>query len=268
MKIHKRFPAHALARPIANAAVSVNSSASPSASVSSPVSGSSSSPVPIRVRSNSASRSLYTAASSSSPLQFGFFDSPTPPRSPNGNSTISPRLVTEVKAEVEVHQQQYNNGNSSSHSSSGNSNASNPPPYSLVFSSSQPDAGLTTNPSGQHLQAHYQLLFPNHPLPPPSALPDDLTSGSVDSSESTGTPRKRQRLRYQLDVGAYGIPKHGRNKRVAGRDGFVTGSSGSHSMGDELLAVQVGEDAYFVRDNAMGVADGVGGWARARKHRK
>ena len=31
-----------------------------------------------------------------------------------------------------------------------------------------------------------------------------------------------------------------------------------------ILAVQVGEDAYFVRDNAMGVADGVGGWCRTR----
>lgn len=28
------------------------------------------------------------------------------------------------------------------------------------------------------------------------------------------------------------------------------------------LSVQVGEDAYFMRENAMGVADGVGGWAR------
>ncbi|KAF8907619.1 phosphatase 2C-like domain-containing protein [Gymnopilus junonius] len=29
------------------------------------------------------------------------------------------------------------------------------------------------------------------------------------------------------------------------------------------LSVQVGEDAYFVRDNAMGIADGVGGWAKS-----
>jgi hypothetical protein len=36
-------------------------------------------------------------------------------------------------------------------------------------------------------------------------------------------------------------------------------------FGDGLdLAIQVGEDAYFVRDNAMGVADGVGGWCRTR----
>ena len=31
-------------------------------------------------------------------------------------------------------------------------------------------------------------------------------------------------------------------------------------------AVLVGEDAYFVRDNAMGVADGVGGWSRVNKN--
>jgi hypothetical protein len=33
---------------------------------------------------------------------------------------------------------------------------------------------------------------------------------------------------------------------------------------DSNLSVQVGEDAYFIRDNAMGVADGVGGWDRMR----
>ena len=34
-----------------------------------------------------------------------------------------------------------------------------------------------------------------------------------------------------------------------------------NSSNEEVnLAVQVGEDAYFITDNAMGVADGVGGW--------
>ncbi|KAI8903414.1 phosphatase 2C-like domain-containing protein [Powellomyces hirtus] len=31
---------------------------------------------------------------------------------------------------------------------------------------------------------------------------------------------------------------------------------------DEFLSVQVGEDAYFMRSDAMGVADGVGGWSQ------
>ncbi|KAJ7498029.1 hypothetical protein B0H11DRAFT_1909585 [Mycena galericulata] len=33
------------------------------------------------------------------------------------------------------------------------------------------------------------------------------------------------------------------------------------SFFDAPLAAQVGEDAYFIRENAMGVADGVGRWA-------
>lgn len=33
---------------------------------------------------------------------------------------------------------------------------------------------------------------------------------------------------------------------------------------DLSFAVQVGEDAYFIQENAMGVADGVGGWSRAK----
>ena len=38
----------------------------------------------------------------------------------------------------------------------------------------------------------------------------------------------------------------------------------SHSLQDGSQAVQVGEDAYFIRENAMGIADGVGGWAKSR----
>jgi len=53
----------------------------------------------------------------------------------------------------------------------------------------------------------------------------------------------------------------------SGRDVAGDAELRSHhlKLGDGLdLAVQVGEDAYFVRDNAMGVADGVGGWCRTR----
>ena len=68
---------------------------------------------------------------------------------------------------------------------------------------------------------------------------------------------KRQRTRLQLDVGAYGIAKRG------GRGGVKLWEQREQNIQDvdDLgLAAQVGEDAYFVRDNAMGVADGwVGG---------
>lgn len=76
---------------------------------------------------------------------------------------------------------------------------------------------------------------------------------------------KRQRLKYHLDVGAYGIPKRCRSATL--RASLPTRLSPQPPESDDLdLAIQVGEDAYFVRDNAMGVADGVGGWAKKTQH--
>jgi hypothetical protein len=75
---------------------------------------------------------------------------------------------------------------------------------------------------------------------------------------------KKQRAKYQLYVGAYGIPKKcsTAGTSTSRKRGIPTRTqSGDENMN---LAVQVGEDAYFVRDNAMGVADGVGGWARVK----
>ncbi|KIY44739.1 hypothetical protein FISHEDRAFT_50948, partial [Fistulina hepatica ATCC 64428] len=57
------------------------------------------------------------------------------------------------------------------------------------------------------------------------------------------------------DVGAYGIPK--RNRRG-------TPKKPSDGGYDLSLSVQVGEDAYFICDDAIGVADGVGGWSRVK----
>ncbi|KAJ7147597.1 hypothetical protein C8R43DRAFT_831118, partial [Mycena crocata] len=70
----------------------------------------------------------------------------------------------------------------------------------------------------------------------------------------------RRGPRYTLDVGAYGIPKRGHR----GVRGLVGATQQGQERTDAPLAVQVGEDAYFVRENAMGVADGVGGWARVK----
>ncbi|KAG6819221.1 hypothetical protein H0H93_014093, partial [Arthromyces matolae] len=62
----------------------------------------------------------------------------------------------------------------------------------------------------------------------------------------------RQHNSYRLDIGAYGIPKH---------------SSRQFTSPEHHLSVQVGEDAYFIRNNALGVADGVGGWSSSsQKH--
>ena len=98
-------------------------------------------------------------------------------------------------------------------------------------------------------------LFPCNPPIAPNFNPAPSTTSSSFAAPSSDSPRaaKRQRLRYQLDVGAYGIPKNRSNHH------HPKSSSYPHSH----LSVQVGEDAYFVRDNAMGIADGVGGWARS-----
>ncbi|KAF8882292.1 hypothetical protein BD779DRAFT_1543872 [Infundibulicybe gibba] len=153
-----------------------------------------------------------------------YFDSPPPPP-PSRPLLSTNRLPADARAELEGPPPQPN------------------PPFSLALSAPAPhSAGLSLTQS----QAAYSL-FPYTPfshgipyLPPAPAQPDP----------QLGT--KRPRLRYQLDVGAYGIPKRS------------TISQKSPPRNDELpFAVQVGEDAYFTRHNAMGVADGVGGWAKS-----
>ncbi|KAJ8480897.1 hypothetical protein ONZ51_g6360 [Trametes cubensis] len=182
-----------------------------------------------RVRSNSASssRSLYTAT------HLSFLDGPPPPPPPpstrgNSNVIVGTRLAAEVRGEIEGHTNHPSSQGQSSHL-----------PYPIALTLGQSDAS-------SHL-----------PLSPPRNLPLRITA------------KKRQRTRYQLDVGAYGIPKRSRGHYVAGRDGhgrFAPGDVRSEPLHEELgRAVQVGEDAYFVRENAMGVADGVGGWSRLRR---
>lgn len=213
-----------------------------------------------RVRSNSgcSARSLYTASSST--LPFAFFDSPAPPPSSRPGSTnlvISTRLAAEAKAEVESNPNSpYSN--SGQHNTPGTqSQNSGPPPYSLAFSSGQSDS------AAQLPSSHLSLFFPY-----PSFGSASSWQSAINPGHDGAHPAKRQRTRYHLDVGAYGIPKRSRGAAVAGRDGRLPKSFGSETQSAKdqaaCQAVQVGEDAYFVRDNAMGVADGVGGWSRVR----
>ncbi|KAJ7483235.1 hypothetical protein FB451DRAFT_954247, partial [Mycena latifolia] len=67
----------------------------------------------------------------------------------------------------------------------------------------------------------------------------------------------RRGPRYTLDVGAYGIPKRCHHARHHARSLHTQAQ-----MTDGERGVQVGEDVYSIRENVMGVADGVGGWAR------
>jgi hypothetical protein len=88
-----------------------------------------------------------------------------------------------------------------------------------------------------------------------------------ETSPAAYTPQqhvqaKKQKPKYQLYVGAYGIPKKCASPGTPVRKRPIPlRFQNEEDMG---LAVQVGEDAYFIRDNAMGVADGVGGWAKSK----
>ncbi|KAF9267480.1 hypothetical protein L218DRAFT_894840 [Marasmius fiardii PR-910] len=96
---------------------------------------------------------------------------------------------------------------------------------------------------------------PTNPLPSSHPNPHNFfnsSSGhlSTQSKQSNVKRRARKGTRYQLDVGAYGIPKKSSTPLLR------------HMHTDSPLSVGVGEDAYFIREDAIGVADGVGGWSK------
>ncbi|KAG9077019.1 hypothetical protein FS749_011144, partial [Ceratobasidium sp. UAMH 11750] len=74
------------------------------------------------------------------------------------------------------------------------------------------------------------------------------TSGKEKQVEEVVPPEKE--VPWSFECGAFGIPKAKAKRKPA--------SSTDDDLG---LSVQVGEDSYFVRPDALGVADGVGGWA-------
>ncbi|PIL32677.1 hypothetical protein GSI_05381 [Ganoderma sinense ZZ0214-1] len=203
-------------------------------------------PLP-RPRSNSASspRTLYTSS------HLSFFDgaapsTPSPPSTSRGtNLLLGTRVAAEVRAEVEGQ-----TNHPSSHQQS-------------TYITSSIASALGQSDSSSHLP-----ILPYNPfLPYQSLSPLFVYSAKSADALAPESRKKRHRTRYQLDVGAYGIPKRSRGPCVAGRDGLGRFDGRVEPCSEELSrAVQVGEDAYFVRENAMGVADGVGGWSRHRRH--
>ena len=190
-----------------------------------------------RPRSNSAnSRSFYTQPAIS-PL--AFFDAPPVPHTPSPGSrptTIGSSLrFTQPKPEAETSQQSHNH-----------SHGYAPPLFSAALSSSPNSQSQNT--------AGYPQVFPYLPYPQPT----HLAPAAATESQLAETPFDIDRPRYQLDVGAYGIPKS--YKPPAQTRDFLHRTSGPSVCEDAALAIQVGEDAYFITENAMGVADGVGGW--------
>ncbi|GAA5949824.1 hypothetical protein JCM3765_007706 [Sporobolomyces pararoseus] len=94
--------------------------------------------------------------------------------------------------------------------------------------------------------------IPSHALP------------SFFGSSSLATPFRGNLV---FRNGAYGIPKntsqHTRTQaKGKGKEKLLEASSDDMLEGGEhCLSVSVGEDAYFLRSDSLGVADGVGGWS-------
>ncbi|KAF8269103.1 phosphatase 2C-like domain-containing protein [Lactarius quietus] len=116
---------------------------------------------------------------------------------------------------------------------------------------------------------HSQHTHTGHAPPSSLALTSPHSSNTVSSSQN-GIPLANFHAPPFFYINrshhrAYGIPKFRPSNVISGRDGVGGADLWSHNskLTEGLdLAVQVGEDAYFIRDNAMGVADGVGGWSR------
>jgi hypothetical protein len=206
-----------------------------------------------RLRSNSAgtsSRVLHTY----SPSLPSFDPSTPPPSSRPGNPHVlsTTRLPIEARTEPETP-----NSGHSQHAHTGPA-----PPSSLAITPPNSSNSSSTSFNGIPLSNfHVPPFFLYQPfIPPPSTPATILDSCALPCNPSTS------KHRFHLDVGAYGIPKRHPSSIKPGRDFSDTDfwCHGSKLTDGLDLAVQVGEDAYFVRDNAMGVADGVGGWSRTR----
>jgi hypothetical protein len=205
-----------------------------------------------RIRSNTAGASCALHSYPSLP----YCDPSTPPPSSRpGNTHLlsTSRLPIEARTEPEAP-----NSSQSQHAHTGPA-----PPSSLALTSPHSSNSSSSSLNGIPLSNFYApLFFLYQPFTPPS-LPPSAVLDSCSLPLNTVASRHR----FHFDVGAYGIPKRHLSSVDSHRD--VAGDAelwANHlKLGDELnLAVQVGEDAYFVRDNAMGVADGVGGWSRTR----
>jgi hypothetical protein len=202
-----------------------------------------------RVRSNSASSSPSRSFYNGPQLPLSFFDSPPPPPPLPSRPTIGSSLrLIQPKPEAEPHSSQ-NTSQSQNQSAQTHNNGSGPPLYSVALSS--PPSSQIQTPSN-----HIPQIFPYLPY----SQPPSFLASQASEPQHSELQFETEHPQYQLDIGAYGIPKNFKpNSRR--RDWLNPNSKLKNTSSEEVnLAVQVGEDAYFITDNAMGVADGVGGW--------
>lgn len=115
--------------------------------------------------------------------------------------------------------------------------------------SSTPSTASATDPAAPSARAtlfssDLAAPYPSHPLP----------------SFFGATLNVARRSNLVFRNGAYGIPKSGASEHVARTS---KGKGKEHvELVEHDLSVSVGEDAYFLRTDSLGVADGVGGWSR------
>jgi serine/threonine protein phosphatase PrpC len=97
----------------------------------------------------------------------------------------------------------------------------------------------------------------------------DNSSADISTPPSSLVSRKTASLVFH--PGAYGLAKKRHQPspsiNAGGGDTFI---SPPDEFGNQTLlrSIQVGEDAYFLRNDSLGIADGVGGWSNRKKKRQ
>lgn len=103
-----------------------------------------------------------------------------------------------------------------------------------------------------------QSLVPFYRIPPLPERPfsrKQFKRGNQTFSQTSHVPS------LCLTNGASGIPKRSKALVESGELNAAASSNSKSTTRQTLQSSQVGEDAYFVRSDSLGVADGVGGWS-------
>lgn len=96
--------------------------------------------------------------------------------------------------------------------------------------------------------------------PVPVSPPLNTQSGKPTTASPSSSP-PRHVPHFILNASASGIPKQ-RHQTPAPRDPQASDPLST------TTATQVGEDAYYLRPESLGISDGVGGWSSARRKRQ
>lgn len=205
--------------------------------------------IPASSSGASSVRTLYTSPATSPGNPLGYFDAPStspPPSNPRTHHVMTSRLGLEARGEVE-----------------GGSGSGQTGQQHHLF-----PLALTGTPSHPS-QNHHNLYNSTLGVGSAAQLGPCSTASTAEKEAQTAAELEaqravgKQRQKVKLDIGGYGIPKRQRaSTSKQQRHSLFFGGEASGSAGN--LSVQVGEDAYFIRENAIGVADGVGGWAKTK----